>query len=46
MSDDVYTIVPRSYVTYNGRYTLPKYIEVKNSTYKYLIEIPTYYLIN
>lgn len=46
MSDDVYTIVPRSYVTYNGRYTLPKYIEVKNSTYKYLIEIPTYYLLN
>lgn len=46
MSDDIYTIVPRSFVTYSGQYILPKFIEVKNSKYKYQIEIPTYYLLN
>ncbi|MFG1500345.1 hypothetical protein ABMA70_09070 [Halobacteriovorax sp. XZX-3] len=41
-----YSIVPKSFVTYNGQYTLPKYIEVTTSDYRYEIEIPTYYLLN
>ncbi|EPZ50445.1 hypothetical protein M902_1551 [Bacteriovorax sp. BAL6_X] len=41
-----YTIVPKSFVTYNGQYTLPKYIEITTSDYRYQIEIPTYYLLN
>lgn len=46
MPDNTYTVVPKSFVTYNGQYTLPKYIEVNNSDYRYQIEIPTYYLLN
>lgn len=46
LNTGVHTIVPRSFVTYNGQYTLPKYVEVSTSDYKYQIEIPTYYLLN